>query len=103
LENPDFDGLLKWASERQKNIPNKYCLLIQNRDTLNYRPLVRLKYGADYQDLAPYLNYLLEDSPSKKYSHLLSLTEPGAIRLILLLPGMSRKWSPVSEFKAYGR
>jgi hypothetical protein len=61
LEDPNFDGLLKWASERQKNIPNKHCLLIRNGDTLNYTPLVRLKYGDDYQDLAPYLNRLLDD------------------------------------------
>jgi SIR2-like domain len=61
LEDPNFDALLKWASERQKNIPNRHCLLIRNGDPLNYRPLLRLKYGPDYQDLAPYLNKLLDD------------------------------------------
>jgi hypothetical protein len=45
LEDPNFGGLLKWANERQENIPNRHCLLIQNGDSLNYRPLVRLKYG----------------------------------------------------------
>jgi hypothetical protein len=63
LEDPNFDALLKWASERHKNIPNRHCLLIRNGDTLNYRPLMRLKYGDDYQDLVPYLNRLLDESP----------------------------------------
>jgi NAD-dependent SIR2 family protein deacetylase len=61
LEDPNFDALLKWASERHKNLPNIHCLLIRNEDTLDYRPLVRLKYGADYQDLVPYLYRLLDD------------------------------------------
>jgi SIR2-like domain len=63
LEDPNFNGLLKWASERQKNIPNKHCLLIRNGDILNYPPLVRLKYGDDYQDLVPYLSKLLDKPP----------------------------------------
>jgi nucleoside phosphorylase len=62
LEDPNFDALLRWASERQKNISNRHCLLIRNGDTLNYSPLIRLKYGPDYQDLAPYLNTLLGDT-----------------------------------------
>ncbi len=61
LEDPNFNALLRWASERQKNIPNKHCLLVRNGDTLNYTPLMRLKYGDDYQDLVPYLNKLLDD------------------------------------------
>jgi NAD-dependent SIR2 family protein deacetylase len=61
LEDPNFDALLKWASERHNNLPNIHCLLIRNEDTLDYRPLVRLKYGADYQDLVPYLYRLLDD------------------------------------------
>jgi hypothetical protein len=61
LEDPNFDALLKWTSEQQKNLPNQHCLLVRNRDTLNYIPLVRLKYGDDYQDLVPYLNRLLDD------------------------------------------
>jgi hypothetical protein len=61
LEDPNFDALLKWASERQENIPNRHCLLTQNGYPLNFKPLVRLKYGPDYQDLIPYLNKLLED------------------------------------------
>jgi hypothetical protein len=62
LEDPNFDALLRWASERQKNISNRHCLLIRNGDTLNYSPLIRLKYGPDYQDLAPYLKNLLGDA-----------------------------------------
>jgi hypothetical protein len=61
LEDPNFDGLLKWASERQEIIPNRHCLLVRNGDSLNYAPLVRLNYGVDYQDLIPYLNKLLDD------------------------------------------
>lgn len=61
LEDPNFAGLLEWASERQKSIPNKHCLLVRNGDALNYAPLVRLKYGDNYKDLAPYLNKLLDD------------------------------------------
>jgi hypothetical protein len=62
LEDPNFDTLLKWAYERQKDIPNGHYLLIRNGDNLSYKPLVRLKYGSDYQDLAPYLKKLLDDS-----------------------------------------
>jgi hypothetical protein len=65
LEDPNFDGLLKWASERQEKLPNRHCLLVRNGDTLNYSPLARLNYGADYQDLVPYLNRLLDD-PSQQ-------------------------------------
>jgi hypothetical protein len=61
LEDPNFDRLLKWASERQKNLPNHHCLLIRDRDSLNYNPLVHLRYGLDYNDLAPYLSRLLDD------------------------------------------
>jgi len=63
LEDPNFSSLLKWASERQENIPNRHCLLIRDEDSLNHRMLVRLKYGPDYKDLAPYLNQLLDDTP----------------------------------------
>jgi SIR2-like domain len=62
LQDPNFDALLRWASERQQNISNRHCLLIRNEDTLNYSPLIRLKYGADYQDLVPYLYKLLGDA-----------------------------------------
>jgi hypothetical protein len=60
LEDPNFDGLLKWAGERQKNVPNHHCLLIRDGDSLKYKPLVRLKYGSKYNDLAPFLSGLLE-------------------------------------------
>jgi hypothetical protein len=61
LEDPNFDGLLKWARERQEKLPNRHCLLVRNGDALNYVPLVRLEYGDNYKDLAPYLNKLLDD------------------------------------------
>lgn len=61
LEDPNFDGLLKWASERQKNLPNHHCLLIRDQDNLKYKSLLLLRYGPDYHDLAPYLSRLLDD------------------------------------------
>jgi len=62
LEDPNFNALLKWASEEQQNIPNRHCLLVRDGDNLNHRVLLRLKYGPDYQDLAPYLHNLLDDA-----------------------------------------
>jgi hypothetical protein len=61
LEDPNFDALLKWASKRQNNIPNRHCLLVRDGDSLDYRLLVRLRYGPDYRSLAPYLYKLLDD------------------------------------------
>jgi hypothetical protein len=69
LEDPNFSALLKWASERQENIPNRHCLLIRDGDSLNQRMLVRLRYGPNYQDLAPYLRRLLDEPvPREKVS-----------------------------------
>ena len=62
LEDPNFNALLKWASEEQKNIPNRHCLLVRDGDNLNHRMLLQLKYGPNYQDLAPYLHNLLDDA-----------------------------------------
>jgi hypothetical protein len=64
LEDPHFEMLLRWASEGQKHIPNRHCLLIRDGDTLKFKPLVRLKYGSNYRDLAPYLNKLVNDGPT---------------------------------------
>jgi hypothetical protein len=61
LEDPNFDGLLKWAAKRQKNIPNIHCLLVRDGDSLVCKPLLRVKYGPNYHDLAPYLNKLLDN------------------------------------------
>ncbi len=61
LEDPNFDGLLKWAAKRQKNIPNTHFLLVRDGDSLVCKPLLRVKYGPNYHDLAPYLNKLLHD------------------------------------------
>jgi hypothetical protein len=60
LEDPNFGTLLRWAAERQENIPNRHCLLVRDNDSLRHRLLVRLKYGPGYEDLAPYLNQLLD-------------------------------------------
>jgi hypothetical protein len=61
LEDPNFDGLLKWAAERQKNIPNSHCLLVRDGDSLVCKPLLRVKYGPNYHDLAPYLKKFWDD------------------------------------------
>jgi hypothetical protein len=45
LEDPNFDGLLKWAAERQKNILNIHYLLVRDGDSLIYKPLLRVRYG----------------------------------------------------------
>jgi tetratricopeptide (TPR) repeat protein len=61
LEDPNFDALLRWASERHKNIPHRHCLLIRDDDGVKYQPLVRVKYGPRYDDLVVYLKRLLDD------------------------------------------
>lgn len=60
LEDPNFSTLLKWASERQENIPNRHCLLVRDGDSLNHKLLVRVKYGSEYEDLGSYLRRLLD-------------------------------------------
>ena len=62
LEDPNFCELLKWASVRQENIPNQHFLLVRDEDSLNHKMLLRLKYGPEYRDLAPYLRRLLDIS-----------------------------------------
>ena len=61
LEDPNFDALLRWASERHKNISHRHCLLIRDDDSVNHQPLVRVKYGPRYEDLVVYLKRLLDD------------------------------------------
>lgn len=60
LEDPNFSTLLKWASERQENIPNRHCLLVRDGDSLNHKLLVLVKYGSEYEDLGSYLKRLLD-------------------------------------------
>jgi len=67
LEDPNFSALLRWASERQENLPNRHCLLVRDGDSLNHKLLVRVRYGSEYEDLAPYLKQLL-DQPGKPNS-----------------------------------
>ncbi|KAH8589751.1 hypothetical protein B0O99DRAFT_636152 [Bisporella sp. PMI_857] len=61
LEDPNFDALLRWASERHKNLLHRHCLLIRDDDSVNYQPLLRVKYGPRYEDLVFYLKRLLDD------------------------------------------
>jgi len=61
LEDPNFDVLLRWASEQEKNIPHRHCLLVRDGDNVKYQPLVRVTYGPAYEDLAVYLKRLLEE------------------------------------------
>ena len=53
LEDPNFDALLRWANERQKNIPHRHYLLVRDDDSV--------KYGPRYEDLVVYLKRLLDD------------------------------------------
>jgi hypothetical protein len=78
LEDPNFDGLLKWAAERQKNIPNKYCLLVRDGDNLRYNPLITLRYGRSHEDLVPYLNTLLADPANALTADTLAKKETSA-------------------------
>ena len=59
LDDPNFGTLLKWAFDRQQNIPHRHCLLVRNEDTLKHKFLVRLEYGSSYENLAPFLKSLL--------------------------------------------
>ena len=61
LEDPNFNALLEWASNREENIPNHHYLLVREGDNLRYNPLITVKYGRNYEDLVPYLNALLDD------------------------------------------
>ncbi|KAF4628350.1 hypothetical protein G7Y89_g9801 [Cudoniella acicularis] len=38
-----------------------HCLLIRDNNTVNYQPLLRVKYGPRYEDLVGYLKRLLDD------------------------------------------
>jgi hypothetical protein len=66
LEDPNFNELLKWGAKQQKNIPNKHCLLIRDGDSLSCNPLIRIKYGPNYHDLALYLSKLLHNRQAGK-------------------------------------
>lgn len=59
LEDPNFSALLKWAGDRQEKIPNRHYLLIRDGDSLSHPMLIRLRYGPQYTDLAPFLQQLL--------------------------------------------
>jgi hypothetical protein len=59
LMDPNFEELLRWASERHENIPNRHSLLIRDDDSLTCKPLIRVKYGPRYEDLVGYLARLL--------------------------------------------
>jgi nucleoside phosphorylase len=61
LEDPNFDGLLKWVSERERNMPGHHYLLVRGGDNVKNGPLVALKYGRKYEDLTLYLKELLDD------------------------------------------
>ena len=64
LGDANFSALLSWITEKHRKIAHTHCLLITNVDQYNFKPLVRLKYGARHSDLGPWLlNELLGDSP----------------------------------------
>jgi hypothetical protein len=89
LEDPNFDALLRWASEQHENVPNRHCLLVRDGDNLDFKPLMRLEYGPNYQDLAPFLNKLLDDplQPPSVFRHSSSDLSPALSTLAMSSPG----------------
>jgi hypothetical protein len=64
LGDANFSALLTWITEKHGKIAHAHCLLITEGDHYNFKPLVRLKYGARHSDLGPWLlKELLGDSP----------------------------------------
>jgi hypothetical protein len=64
LGDANFSALLTWITEKHRKIAHAHCLLITEGDHYNFKPLVRLKYGARHSDLGPWLlKELLGDSP----------------------------------------
>jgi hypothetical protein len=58
LQDPNFGSLLSWVSNRQSDLPNRHCLLVKDNDSTTCDPLIRLRYGASYEDIVPFLNSL---------------------------------------------
>ncbi|KAF1816359.1 hypothetical protein P152DRAFT_511146 [Eremomyces bilateralis CBS 781.70] len=65
LEDPNFNELLRKASEQQRDLPNRHCLLIRDGDSIRYNPLVSVKYGSSYGGLAPFLHRLASETPDE--------------------------------------
>jgi len=59
LEDPNFNVLLKWVSEKYRKVAQTHCLLIKDDAPEDFTPLRRVKYGSQYSDLAPWLRRLL--------------------------------------------
>lgn len=68
LEDPNFEALLAWASQRAGNVAHHHFLLARTGENLRYDPLITLKYGQDYDNLEPYLRDLLglQDLPTEE-------------------------------------
>ncbi|KAG9231956.1 ankyrin repeat-containing domain protein [Amylocarpus encephaloides] len=59
LDDPNFGPLLNWARHRHKKISNRHCLLMRTGENINYKPLISLEYGDEYEDLVAYLDKIL--------------------------------------------
>lgn len=59
LEDPNFEALLTWASQRAGKVANHHFILARTGENLRYNPLITLRYGQTYADLEPYLRDLL--------------------------------------------
>jgi hypothetical protein len=99
LEDPNFGALLKWASERHGNIPNRHCLLVRDGDDLNHEMLVRLKYGPDYSDLVSYLQCLLDEPFEPPQDSKQSRTGKQAMRPALFLNSKRRNLCRVDPLR----
>jgi hypothetical protein len=60
LEDPNFHSLLKWASERHRNMANIHYLMLRDGDPHDHEFLLPVRYGPGYGDMVLYLNRLLE-------------------------------------------
>jgi len=63
LDDPNFGPLLDWIGDKQRRIAHNHCLLLQDDDKnpVDGKPLVPLRCGKEYDDIAPFLEKLLQD------------------------------------------
>jgi hypothetical protein len=55
VNDPNFNALLSWARERQKNRAHRHCVLLRNGDKSPNDFLRPVSYGSNFSDLVPFL------------------------------------------------
>jgi len=70
IHDPNFGPLLDWIGEQGKNIVHNHCLVLREDDKnlVAGKPLVPLRCGKEYDDIAPFLEKLLEKEVAIKAS-----------------------------------